>query len=98
MPRCQACGTEHAETEIAALTELGIQSPGSPVQLCQGCVERRQAAAWAIDTQEAERLLEALAEHPVSPTSRYAYMQDEANQLRLMRLRPGWIERHAQEA
>ncbi|MDX1610804.1 MAG: hypothetical protein R3185_00445 [Candidatus Thermoplasmatota archaeon] len=92
------CATCHRESNDALeLTELGFgpSHTGLSIQLCQSCLDRREAASWPARSSENQAIQDALNERHAPPQDRYTYLSDQEGVLHLLRLRPQWVDQHA---
>lgn len=95
----EACATCGANDELMSLSELGFGPEHGPraLLMCPSCLERRQAASWPATSEEGQGILDALAQRENPLEERYTYLGEE-QAVHLVRLRPGWVDRHAAEA
>jgi hypothetical protein len=65
------------------------------LSLCRGCAKRRTVRSWDRHEAQGKGILEALQWHPLPKERHYEYLIEDHRHLRLMRLRPDWIEARA---
>lgn len=93
-PHCETCGET---SKLVELTELGF-GPGHEddgIHLCRSCLEEREAACWSSSDPDGRGILDALAGRNEPHHGRYTYLQDDDQEIHLMRLRQSWVDRHA---
>lgn len=99
MENCETCGaTGQIGDGIHKLAGLGF-GPGQDdraIHLCDGCLERRETDAWPLSGPDGQRLYEALQDKTQAPSRRYSYLLEPDENIHLVRLRPDWVDRHAE--
>lgn len=73
----------------------GHREQGHQIQLCQRCLSEREARAWPLDSDDGQRLIDALADHRLPAKGRYMYVQEAEEKIHLVRLRHDWFDRKA---
>lgn len=96
------CATCHATgdvgDELHELTEVGGEGPSDArtIHLCEDCLDRRETSQWPLAGEAGQRLYEALDSQPHAPRERYSYLLEPDQRLHLVRLRPDWVQQHAE--
>lgn len=95
-PRCEVCGTG---SDLAVLSRPGERGErgerAGSLRICRPCLAVREAASWPSNSPDGRRIAAALTD-PAGPSgARFSYLRDEDEVVHLLRLRPGWVDRHA---
>lgn len=92
---CEICNnTPSRGNPLLHLQELGAGDGTQDVRinLCRGCLGRREVMSWSTKRAIGEEIARALGEHP-STHGHYAYLA-EPTRLHLVRLRSRWVAQH----
>lgn len=92
---CEACNQAPTRgNPLILLQELGggDGETENQINLCRGCLGRREVMSWSTKRAIGEEIARALEEHP-STHGHYSYLRDETR-IHLVRLRSKWVAQH----
>lgn len=91
---CACCGRGEADRgTIHELAWADADDPTSEIRLCEPCLTTRESKRWRPEDPRTRDLVEALAKRDLPKGGRYAFLAEEDEEVRLVRLRSSWIER-----
>lgn len=93
---CTACHRSMPLSSLAHLHDLELREGGSrkEVLLCDRCLQARRSRSWAANASKTDRLIKHMGGRHDRTHSRFSYLQDEAKDVHLVRLRPQWVDGH----